>query len=151
MKAGINMTITPKQFLAEAKAGLAQSYHHQGRLKKSDSHKGGVDCIGLVVGICKELGMDEIVKADKTDYSPHPTGSRLALVAGDHLSKVALDHRKPADILLFKTFKDPQHVGILTEGNCFIHCNSSAGKVVQQPLSKTWERILTHVFRFKSF
>ncbi|MEM6604069.1 MAG: NlpC/P60 family protein [Pseudomonadota bacterium] len=143
--------ITPEQFLAIAQSWLGTAYHHQGRLKKSDSHKGGVDCIGLVVGICRELGMDEIVKADKTDYSPHPIGNRLALVAGDHLIKVALDHRKPADILLFKTFKDSQHIGILTEDNCFIHCNSSAGKVVQQPLSKTWERMITHVFRFKNF
>lgn len=144
--------ITPEQFLAEAKSWLGTAYHHQGRLKKSDSHhKGGVDCIGLVVGICRELGMDEIVRADKTDYSPHPTGNRLALVAGDYLKLIDIKGKKSADILLFKTFKDPQHVGILTEDNHFIHCNSSAGQVVQQPLSKTWERMITHVFRFKNF
>ena len=145
------MTIIAEQFLAEAKSWLGTAYHHQGRLKKSDVHKGGVDCIGLVVGICRELGMDNIVRADKTDYSSHPTGNRLALVAGDHLKMIDIQNRQPADILLFKTFKDPQHVGILTEDNSFIHCNSSAGKVVQQPLSKTWERMLTHVFRFKNF
>ena len=143
--------ITPEQFILKAKSWLGTAYHHQGRLKKSDVHKGGFDCIGLVVGICRELGMDEIVRADKTDYSPHPTGNRLALVAGDYLKLIDIKGKKPADILLFKTFKDPQHVGILIEDSCFIHCNSSAGKVVQQPLSKTWERMMTHVFRFKNF
>jgi NlpC/P60 family putative phage cell wall peptidase len=143
--------ITPEQFLTEAKSWMGTHYHHQGRLKRSDAHKGGVDCIGLVIGICKELGMNEIVRADKTDYSPNPTGNQLAHITGDHLIEIAFEDKNPVDILLFKTFKDPQHVGILIEGDSFIHCNSSAGKVVQQPLSKIWERMVTHVFRFKNF
>jgi hypothetical protein len=68
------MNITPETFLTEAKSWLGTQYHHQGRLKKSDTHKGGVDCIGLVIGICANLGMNEIVTADRTDYSPNPTG-----------------------------------------------------------------------------
>jgi len=145
------MTVTSEQFLIKAQSWLGTVYHHQGRLKKSDTHKGGVDCIGLVIGICRELGMRDIVNADQTDYSPNPTGNRLAHITGNHLIEVAFEDKQPADILLFKTFKDPQHVGILIEDNSFIHCNSSAGKVVQQLLSKTWERMVTHVFRFKNF
>jgi len=57
------------------------------------------------------------------------------------------------DILLFKTFKDPQHVGLLTQypggGPGLIHCNSSAGMVVEQPFSMAWVKMLTHAYRFK--
>ena len=143
--------ITPETFLTEAKSWLGTQYHHQGRLKRTQNHLGGVDCIGLVIGICANLGMDEIVTADRTDYSPNPTGGRLAETIERYLIQHDNKHKQPADILLFKTFKDPQHIGIFMQDNAFIHANSSAGKVVLQPLSPAWERMITHIFRFKNF
>jgi hypothetical protein len=45
--------ITPDTFLTEAKSWLETQYHHQGRLKRTQNYLGGVDCIGLVIGICE--------------------------------------------------------------------------------------------------
>jgi NlpC/P60 family putative phage cell wall peptidase len=145
------MNITPETFLTEAKSWLGTQYHHQGRLKRTQNHLGGVDCIGLVIGICANLGMNEIVTADRTDYSPNPTGGRLAETIGQYLISIDNANKHPADILLFKTFKDPQHIGIFMQDNAFIHANSAAGKVLLQPLSPVWERMITHTFRFKHF
>lgn len=71
-----------------------------------------------------------------------------------HLREVPLAKMTEGDVLLFRTFRDPQHVGLLTNyptgGPGLIHCNSSAGRVVEQPLSDAWVRMLTHAYRFKS-
>jgi len=161
--------ITGQQIIDQARTWLGTKYHHQGRLKKSSRGDGGVDCIGLVIGIIDELGISDgsgnsLVAADETNYSMYPEQGRLVKSIQQHLREVAKDKMRVGDVLLFKTFKDPQHVGLLSEypsgGHAhegaqiqhlgLIHCNSSAGKVVEQPLTETWERMLTHIYRFKN-
>jgi len=161
--------ITQQQIITQARTWLGTKYHHQGRLKKSSRGAGGVDCIGLVIGIIDELGIEDgngnsLVDADETNYSMHPENGRLVKSIQQHLRQVPIEQMCVGDVLLFKTFKDPQHVGLLSEypsgGHAhegaliqhfgLIHCNSSAGKVVEQPLTETWERMLTHVYRFKN-
>lgn len=151
-------TITPEQIVAQARTWLGTKYHHQGRLKKSTRGPGGVDCLGLVIGVIDELGMQDgngkaLVHADEFNYSMYPERGRLVGSISKHLRHVPVEQMRVGDLLLFRTFKDPQHVGLLTNypgGDLgMVHCNSSAGKVVEQPLSMTWIRMLTHVYRFK--
>lgn len=151
-------TITPEQIVAQARTWLGTKYHHQGRLKKSTRGPGGVDCLGLVIGVIDELGMQDgngkaLVHADEFNYSMYPERGRLVGSISKHLRHVPVEQMRVGDLLLFRTFKDPQHVGLLTKypgGDLgMVHCNSSAGKVVEQPLSMTWIRMLTHVYRFK--
>ena len=150
-------SITAERIIVQARTWLGTKYHHQGRLKKSASGAGGVDCIGLIVGVIDELRITDsegkpLVHADEFNYSMYPERGRLVLSIAQHLQEVPRGKMAAGDVLLFKTFSDPQHVGLLTEylsgGNGLIHCNSSAGKVVEQPLSNTWLRMLTHVYRF---
>ncbi len=66
--------ITQQQIISQARTWLGTKYHHQGRLKKSARGFGGVDCIGLVIGIIDELGIQDgdgnsLVHADETNYS----------------------------------------------------------------------------------
>ena len=142
----------------QARTWIGTKYHHQGRLKKSDKCNGGVDCIGLVIGVADELAICDdknklLSQYDQIGYSMHPEGEKLALSIGAHLSSVELAKMKVGDILLFKFWKDPQHVGILSEhptgGFGLIHCNSTSSAVIEQPLSETWKRMITHVYRFK--
>ncbi len=151
--------ITQQQIITQARTWIGTKYHHQGRLKKSSRGAGGVDCIGLVIGIIDELGIQDgdgnsLVAADETNYSMHPENGRLVKSIQQHLREVPRNEMQVGDVLLFKTFKDPQHVGLLSEyssgGTGLIHCNSSAGKVVEQPLAEAWKRMLTHVYRFKN-
>jgi hypothetical protein len=87
----------------------------------------------------------------------YPERGRLVGSISKHLRQVPVEQMRVGDLLLFRTFKDPQHVGLLTDypgGGQenqwgLIHCNSSAGQVVEQPLSMTWVKMLTHVYRFK--
>ena len=150
-------TIKQQDIIVQARTWLGTKYHHQGRLKKSASGAGGVDCIGLIVGVIDELGIQgkngkPLAQADEFNYSMYPERGRLIASIAKHLQEVPREKMAVSDVLLFKTFNDPQHVGLLTEypsgGVGLIHCNSSAGKVVEQPLSATWLRMLTHVYRF---
>lgn len=150
--------ITQQQIIAQARTWLDTAYHHQGRLKKSAHGKGGVDCLGLVIGVIDELGMQDgegnpLSRHDEFNYSMYPERGRLVGAIQRHLREVPEEKMTHGDVLLFRTFKDPQHVGLLSDypggGPGLIHCNSSAGKVVEQPLSMTWVRMLTHVYRFK--
>ncbi len=151
--------IKPNDIITQARTWIGTKYHHQGRLKKSAKGPGGCDCLGLVIGVIDELGMQDgdsnpLAAADEFNYSMYPEQGRLVRSISQHLRSIPLEKRRVGDLLLFRTFKDPQHVGLMTEypsgGDGLIHCNSSAGAVVEQPLAETWERMLTHVYRFKT-
>lgn len=146
--------------VTQARTWLGTKYHHQGRLKKSSNHTGGVDCIGLVIGIINELNICDsrgfcLSKYDSNNYSMSPQTTKLAEVLGYHLELVATPEIKPGDVLLFKFWKDPQHVGIVSNyptGDLgLIHCNSSSGSVIEQPLSDSWKRMITHAYRFRNY
>lgn len=147
------------RIVKQARTWIGTKYHHQGRLKKSAQGNGGVDCIGLVIGVADELAIcddqgDLLSKHDITGYSMQPEGEKLVHSMAAHLKIIPQDKMQVGDILLFKFWKEPQHVGILskypTGGFGLIHCNSTSGSVVEQPLSDTWRRMITHIYRFKS-
>lgn len=151
--------VTKQQIILQARTWLGTKYHHQGRLKKSKAGAGGGDCIGLIIGVIDELGLQDgegnpLSRHDEFNYSMYPERGRLVGAIQKHLREVPEEKMTQGDVLLFRTFRDPQHVGLLTEyptgGAGLIHCNSSAGKVVEQPLSDAWLRMLTHVYRFKT-
>lgn len=150
--------ITSKQIVEQARTWVGTKYHHQGRLKKSSAGPGGVDCIGLVIGVIDELGMQDgagnkLSEHDEFNYSMHPEKGRLVGSIAKHLREVKPEQMREGDVLLFKFFNDPQHVGLLTcyptGGVGLIHCTSSSGWVVEQPFSQGMLRMLTHVYRFK--
>ena len=152
------MTNLNSTIVTQARTWLGTKYHHQGRLKKSTQTLGGVDCIGLVIGVINELSICDdkgclLSKHDQTDYSMHPEGSKLVDAIAEHMDLVQPSEMQVGDVLLFKFWKDPQHVGILSEyptgGFGLIHCNSTSNTVVEQPLNDTWKKMITHVYRFR--
>ena len=145
------------KIVKQARTWIGTKYHHQGRLKASANCSGGVDCIGLVIGVCDELNICDahgelLSQYDRKGYSMQPEEEKLAQSIGAHLYSVESTKMKVGDILLFKFWKEPQHVGIVskypTGGLGLIHCNSTSGSVVEQPLSDTWKRMITNVYRF---
>ncbi len=145
--------------VTQARTWLGTKYHHQGRLKQSVVCSGGVDCIGLVIGIINELEICDsrgylLSKYDCSNYSMSPQTTKLAECFSLYLDEVAIADITPGDILLFKLWKAPQHVGIVSDyptgGFGLIHCNSTSGSVIEQPLSSTWIRMITNAYRFRN-
>lgn len=150
-------SITPEQLIMQARTWIGTKYHHQGRLKKSSRGPGGVDCIGLVIGVIDELGIQDgegnpLSQHDEFNYSMYPERGRLVGSISKYLREVPSEQMREGDVLLFKFFNDPQHVGLLTHyptgGFGLIHCTSSSAQVVEQPFSGGLRRMLTHVYRF---
>ena len=144
--------------LAVSRAWLGTKYHHQGRLKKSENNKGGVDCFGLIIGIAKELNIksitgDLLYKFDETNYSASLDNDRLEKFLDKHLIKVQNNNWQVGDILLFKIFKYPQHIAIFSKYQDkvteIIHCHSSSEEVVEHTLSPVWQRMIAGIYRFK--
>lgn len=146
-----------KQVVKAARSWLETKYHHQGRLKKSAETQGGVDCIGLIIGMAKELGLKSktgklLSEFDETGYSPQPDGISLKKFLDAHLILIDVESIKAGDVLLFKLFRHPQHVGLVTnydgENLGIIHCHSGSGRVVEHVLSESWKRMLVAGYRF---
>ena len=124
--------------VAVARGWLGTKFHHQGRVKGV-----GVDCIGLLVGVVRELGVNV---EDRTDYGRQPHNGELEKALLDHLTPCQM---KAGAVALFRISKEPQHVGIITEYNNgfgLIHAYAQARKVVEHNLDNWWNERLTQCF-----
>lgn len=131
---------TRAQVLAEARRWLGTPFHHQGRLIGV-----GVDCVGLVVGVARALG---IGVEDRCGYARLPDGASLAAELQRQLRPLPLGRAAPGDVLLLRIRRQPQHVGFLGEAATLIHAYSGADRVVETPLTGWWwQRVLT-AYRF---
>ncbi len=118
--------------VAAARDWLGTPFHHQARLKAV-----GVDCIGLVIGVARELGMVQ-QDFDVTGYSRYPDGRALMAMAREKMTWVPLDQLQIGDVVVVGFDKLPQHFGIIGDyrhgGFSIIHAASAYGKVVEQRL-----------------
>ena len=118
--------------VAAARDWLGTPFHHQARLKRV-----GVDCIGLVIGVARELDMVH-PDFDETGYSRYPDGRALMAMAREKMTWVPLDQMQIGDVVVVGFDKLPQHFGIIADyrhgGFSIIHAASAYGKVVEQRL-----------------
>ena len=140
------MTITGKALVEQTRTWIDTPYHHAGRIKGA-----GVDCIGLIVGAARELGVE--VPFDTTAYG---RGDNLALM-GRGLSEFCecfdddVPERLAGDILIFRGGSILHHVALYAgpETDTMIHVYNAAGKVVETPVTEEWLRLLFLVYRLK--
>lgn len=119
-----------------ARSWIGTRFHHQGRTKGV-----GVDCIGLIVGVAKELGLEV---EDRTDYAREPSNGELEKALMKYLTPCEL---KVGAVALFKLDKEPQHVGLIgfriqDSGDrvlTLIHAYAQARKVVEHGLDDLWK------------
>jgi len=141
--------------VACARGWIGTRFHHQGRLRKTAEHAGGVDCLGLLAGVADELGLrgknNEILSAaDETDYSHQPDATRLRAKLVRLLEPVALGAIVPGDILLLRIEGSPQHLAIVSdceEGLGMIHAYAPARAVVEHRLDGWWQDKIEAAFR----
>lgn len=137
------MIIGRQDFIATARSWIGVEYHHQG------ASRYGCDCIGLVIGILAELGID-YSSFDIPDRTERPNGnqmqSQIELVCGGGQQR----HPMVGDLALFKIYNEPQHCGIISDLGYslgLIHADRSIGKVVECALSPMWESRLIAVYQ----
>lgn len=135
---------TREDIVAEARSWLGTPYLHQARLKGV-----GVDCAGLVIGVCKNVGIlppDFDVKG----YPRVPDGTSLMALCDQYMTRISTDGMQPGDAVLIRWEEDPQHLGILGDylhgGLSIIHAlgtRDGKGRVIEHRLDTgTRERMV---------
>lgn len=123
-----------------ARTYLDTPFLHQGRLKGA-----GIDCIGLVVCVGRELGFTPI---DCTTYKRRSTDDQML-----HYFDAQLIESKtlcPGCVIAFKIGTRNKHAGILTEDG-IIHavCQPNGeGKVSEHPLGNRWMERFVKCYRY---
>lgn len=137
-----------------ARGWIGTCYHHQGRVKATASHAGGVDCLGLLVGVAAELGLKGpdgtlLASFDRADYPLEPSGEALCNMLKSLLTEGDISHIRPGDIAVMEIGGIPRHLGIVTdmpEGLGLIHAFAPVGKVVETLLAPCWRRRIKYLF-----
>jgi NlpC/P60 family putative phage cell wall peptidase len=132
--------------VAEAREWIGTRWRHQASLKGI-----GTDCIGLVAGVARALGMPE-GEAFLTDIrfrgytrTPNPAMLRRALATYWD----ATDAPLPGDVMLMRFEKEPQHFGILSERDYMIHALAQARKVTEHRIDETWKTRIVGFYRYR--
>ena len=137
-----------------ARGWLGTRFHHQGRLKKSPAHPGGVDCLGLLVGVARELELKDgagrmLYAQDECDYSHQPDTQRLMTRLKDVLIPIPRGSIAEGYVVLLKIDGSPQHLGIIGRsevGLTLIHAYAPARAVVEHALEEWWLQRIEAVF-----
>lgn len=153
------MMITKYDIAQEAKTWISTPFHHQGRGKYL-----GVDCIGLLVGVCKELNLKSDLRdkvsgriiplheLDEPNYSRLPNNNQLQGKLKQFFKEITTEKVDIADILLFSIDKWPQHIGIVTDyidnEYFFVHSTEPVGRVMFSRYDQRFKRLTTGIYRF---
>lgn len=139
--------VDPHHAVALARSYLGTPFHHQGRLRGV-----GVDCVGLVLCVARELGH---VPADwdVPGYSRLPDGRELVRHLRERMAEVPQAQMQPGDVVLVAFAKHPQHVGVVGDyrhgGLSLIHADGLRGRVLETRLMFTPAMRFVAAFRFK--
>jgi NlpC/P60 family putative phage cell wall peptidase len=130
--------VTPSDVITEARKWEGTPYQHQGRVLGI-----ACDCIGLVIGVCKALGLPH---EDRVDYQRVPDGVSLQASLDQYCDRV--DEIEPGVLLLFRIRKAPQHVGLVTNTG-LIHAHYSSAYVTEHELDPKWRDRIIQVYRLR--
>jgi NlpC/P60 family putative phage cell wall peptidase len=123
---------TRTEVVAAARSWIGTPFAHQARLKGV-----GVDCIGLVIGVGRELGFCA-PDFDVSGYARNPDGKSLMALSRVHMSQISREAMQPGDVVVVRFGDYPQHFGVLADykhgGLSIVHAAMKSGAVVEQRL-----------------
>lgn len=131
------------QIIEAARRWLGVRWKHQGRTRS------GIDCLGLIVLVAKELG---IADTDEKTYSRRPDGKELLARFRHEMDEVMLNQIRPADVLMFADSLYPCHVGFVSEKHGqlhIIHAHATRRQVLEEKYAYEWPNKARKAFRFK--
>lgn len=116
-----------------ARSYMETPYHHQARVKGK-----GVDCLGLIICVARELGW-VACDYDVRGYRRLPDGHSLLRHLREHFPEVGESDLRPGDVVCVTYDKHPHHVGFVGDypmgGLSMIHAAPQG--VVEQRLAFT--------------
>lgn len=132
--------------VAAARSYIGTPYHHQACVRGV-----GVDCLGLVRGVWRDLyGYDaEDPPAYSRDWAEGMGRETMLEASARHLVGVEIARALPGDVVVFR-YKPgvvAKHAGILTESDRFVHA-MEGGRVCEVAFCAWWRRRVAAAFSF---
>ena len=131
-----------------AREWIGTPYLHQASAKGL-----GADCLGLVLGIFREVSADNLpsVPEYSSDWGEVSGREYLLQAASQYLLPVSQEQAPPGSVLIFRMKRGAvaKHLGVKSSIDTFIHAYEGIG-VIESRLTEVWERKLAGVFQFPS-
>lgn len=145
------MMATGYDVVAEAHSWLGTPFVHQA------SKRGvGVDCVGLIAGVARELGLPGIAAFDASPkykgYGREPDPKVLLRGCQEFLDEISLDEVREGDILLMRYARDPMHFAIVTrlDPMYVIHAlGVTTRNVAEHRLDDVWRSRILRAYRYR--
>lgn len=132
------------EIVDQAREYLGTPWRHQARVKGV-----GVDCIGLILGVAKDVKLGDFDRPHFRQYGRRPPRGPGMLAEFDRVC-TRTDSPRYGDILVFwvnPRNKRPQHCGIVTDIGV-IHTYSEVGKVVEHRMDEKWQARVLQAYKF---
>ena len=134
------------EVVATARSWIGTPYRHQGQLKGV-----GCDCLGLIVGVWRELGGEvaEKIAPYTPDWAEAMGRETLAEGFRAHLIEIDPGEASAGDVVLFRwrAHLPAKHAAILTARNRMVHAQEGVA-VAEVPMSAWWRRRMAYGFAF---
>jgi NlpC/P60 family putative phage cell wall peptidase len=141
---------TRADVVSAARGWVGTRWHHQA------SSKGvGADCIGLVVGVARELGIygAEEFAADPTirGYGREPDPTMLLAACSRYLEPIHLPEARVGDILLLRFASEPQHFALISQTNpdYMLHAYAQARRIVENRIDAVWRSRIVRAYGYR--
>lgn len=119
---------TYQDIITEAKSWLGV------RFKKGGRDRMGVDCVGLLVNIGRNCGLDI---EDTVEYAFNPDPAKFQQLVYNQTDPVTFEGLTPGSIVILRQSVFPMHTGILSRDHhgrlTIINANLHKRQVVEQP------------------
>jgi cell wall-associated NlpC family hydrolase len=142
--------MTDETLVKQARSWVGTPFKYQGRLKQV-----GCDCLGLIVGIARELNLkartgNPLHEYDIRDYSSDPN----TRVLQENLASLLWTSPCPVvgALVLMSFAGNPQHLGILCEheicGFGLIHADITKHQVIEHGLTSEYAASIQAIYCF---
>lgn len=134
-------------FIAAARSLINTPFIHQGRLPKTKTCKGGLDCAGLGIVAAKKIG---VIVPDIIGYDRTPDGESLLAHLNKVLIPIHVNDVVPGDILIMYFVASPQHIAVLSELNgntTIIHASLTDKRVTEHIISTEWKQRVIRAYK----
>jgi hypothetical protein len=139
--------VSREDIVREANSLVDIPFRHQG-----DEPESGLDCRGVLLAIGKRLGYQP-KQVYRKNYRRHPDPIEFRSALEREFDEIAVEELGRGDVALIyiPRHSAATHVGVLADGQSemmLVHASESAGKVVKEPLRRTY-RLIVAGFRFR--
>lgn len=87
-------------------------FRHQGRLPRTGTDPGGLDCAGVIICVARQMKL-VAPDFDVVNYAQQPDKTSIVEACDKYLVRVSRQQAQPSDVLVMRWDAWPQHLGVM--------------------------------------